>query len=115
MALRAVTPLAGAGCPPDGHPSRESREAAEVGVHHHQAGAGVLRIKGVIIADTLHRRRAHRSLVSEFTTPGRCPGKPPAGLKTAAPKMMEVLTQKRDDLKALITDVRAQIEAARAA
>ena len=41
--------------------------------------------------------------------------KPPAGIRTAAPKMEAVLTQKRDDLKALITDVRAQIEAAREA
>ena len=41
--------------------------------------------------------------------------KPPAGLKTAAPKMMAALTQKRDDLKTAIADVRGQIEAARAA
>jgi len=54
MASRAVTPSAGAGCPSGGHPARESRGAAEVGVHHHQAGAGVHRIKGVVIGDTLH-------------------------------------------------------------
>ena len=41
--------------------------------------------------------------------------KPPAGIRTAAPPMEAVLTQKRDDLKAPITDVRAQIEAARSA
>ena len=42
--------------------------------------------------------------------------KPPAVLKATAPKERNsILTQKRDDLKALITDVRAQIEAARAA
>lgn len=93
--------------------SEARRQGCKLNLHPCPA-PGSLR-QGVVIADTLHRRRAHRSLVSEFTTPGRCPGKPPAGLKTAAPKMMEVLTQKRDDLKALITDVRAQIEAARAA
>jgi hypothetical protein len=77
--------------------------------------AGVHRIKGAGNDDTLRRHRAHHVPVSGMPTPGRCPGKPPAGLKTAAPKMMEVLTQKRDDLKTAIADVRGQIEAARAA
>ncbi len=35
--------------------------------------------------------------------------KPPAGIHTAAPKMVEVLTKKRDDLKVAIADVRSQI------
>lgn len=34
----------------------------------------------------------------------------PPTIKTAAPKMMAVLTQKRDDLKSAIDDVRAEIE-----
>jgi hypothetical protein len=36
--------------------------------------------------------------------------KPPAGIRTAAPKMEQVLTEKRDALKAAITEVRAQID-----
>jgi hypothetical protein len=41
--------------------------------------------------------------------------KMPQGIKTAAPKMKEALTAKRDSLKVAIEDVRGQIEAARAA
>ena len=37
--------------------------------------------------------------------------KPPAGIRTAAPKMEQVLTEKRDALKAAIAEVRNQIEA----
>ena len=37
--------------------------------------------------------------------------RPPAGVRTAAPKMEQVLTEKRDALKAAITDVREQIAA----
>lgn len=43
------------------------------------------------------------------------PVKPPLGITTAEPKMMAVLTEKRDNLTAAIDDVRGQIEAARAA
>lgn len=35
--------------------------------------------------------------------------RPPAGIRTAAPKMEQALTEKRDALKAAITSVRAQI------
>lgn len=41
--------------------------------------------------------------------------KPPAGIRTAAPKMEQVLTEKRDALKAAIADVREQIAALQAA
>lgn len=37
--------------------------------------------------------------------------RPPAGIRTAAPKMEQVLTEKRDALKATIAEVRSQIEA----
>jgi len=37
--------------------------------------------------------------------------RPPAGIRTAAPKMAQVLTEKRDALKAAIADVREQIAA----
>ena len=37
--------------------------------------------------------------------------RPPAGIRTAAPKMEQVLTEKRDALKAAIAEVRSQIEA----
>jgi len=37
--------------------------------------------------------------------------RPPAGIRTAAPKMAQVLTEKRDALKAAIADVRGQIAA----
>jgi hypothetical protein len=36
--------------------------------------------------------------------------RPPAGIRTAAPKMEQALNEKRDALKAAITSVRAQIE-----
>jgi len=36
--------------------------------------------------------------------------KPPAGIRTAAPKMEQVLTEKRDTLKSAIADVRAEID-----
>ena len=36
--------------------------------------------------------------------------RPPAGIRTAAPKMEQVLTEKRDALKATIAEVRNQIE-----
>lgn len=39
----------------------------------------------------------------------------PAGIRTAAPRMEQVLTQKRDDLKAAIAETREQTEALRAA
>ena len=35
--------------------------------------------------------------------------KPPAGIRTAAPKMAQALTEKRDAIKAAIADVREQI------
>lgn len=35
--------------------------------------------------------------------------RPPAGIRTAAPKMEQVLTEKRDALKVAIADVRSQI------
>lgn len=41
--------------------------------------------------------------------------KTPAGIRTAAPKMEQVLTQKRDSLKEAIADVRAEIDKVRAA
>ena len=41
--------------------------------------------------------------------------RPPAGIRTAAPKMEQVLTEKRDALKAAIADVREQIEAIKGA
>ena len=40
--------------------------------------------------------------------------KPPAGIRTAAPKMLQVLTEKRDALKVAITEVRKEIDAIRA-
>jgi len=40
--------------------------------------------------------------------------RPPAGIRTAAPKMEQVLTEKRDSLKAAIASVRAQIESLKA-
>lgn len=36
--------------------------------------------------------------------------RPPAGIRTAAPKMEQVLTEKRDALKVAISEVRAEIE-----
>lgn len=36
--------------------------------------------------------------------------KPPVGIRTAAPKMEQVLTQKRDALKSAIAEVRAEID-----
>lgn len=36
--------------------------------------------------------------------------RPPAGIRTAAPKMEQVLTSKRDALKVAISEVRAEIE-----
>jgi len=41
--------------------------------------------------------------------------KPPASVRTAAPTMEKVLTEKRDGLKQAIADVRAEIEKLRAA
>lgn len=41
--------------------------------------------------------------------------RPPAGIRTAAPKMEQVLTEKRDALKATIAEVRSQIEAIKGA
>ena len=41
--------------------------------------------------------------------------RPPAGIRTAAPKMEQVLTEKRDALKAAIAEVRSQIEAIKGA
>lgn len=41
--------------------------------------------------------------------------KPPAGIRTAAPKMEQVLTEKRDALKGAIAEVREEIERVRAA
>jgi hypothetical protein len=40
--------------------------------------------------------------------------KPPAGIRTAAPKMEQVLTKKRDALKVAIAEVREEIAAIRA-
>lgn len=37
--------------------------------------------------------------------------RPPAGIRTAAPRMEQVLTEKRDALKATIAEVRSQTEA----
>lgn len=39
--------------------------------------------------------------------------KPPAGIRTAAPQMQAVLTEKRDNLRAALADVQGQIDAAR--
>lgn len=36
--------------------------------------------------------------------------RPPSGIRTAAPKMEQVLTEKRDALKAAVAEVRAQID-----
>ena len=41
--------------------------------------------------------------------------RPPAGIRTAAPRMEQVLTEKRDALRSAIDDVRQQIESLRGA
>lgn len=41
--------------------------------------------------------------------------KTPAGIRTAAPKMEQVLTEKRDSLKSAIADVRSEIDKVRGA
>ena len=48
---------------------------------------------------------------------GRCAlgARLPAGIRTAAPRMEAVLTEKRDALKVAINDVREQIAALQAA
>ena len=61
------------------------------------------------IAEIVQAMDAGRSRFQELLAAAQA--RPPAGIRTAAPKMEQVLTEKRDALKAAIAEVRSQIEA----
>ena len=61
------------------------------------------------IAEIVQAMDAGRSRFQKLLA--AAPARPPAGIRTAAPKMEQVLTEKRDALKAAIAEVRSQIEA----
>lgn len=61
------------------------------------------------IAEIVQAMDAGRSRFQKLLAAAQA--RPPAGIRTAAPKMEQVLTEKRDALKAAITEVRSQIEA----
>ncbi len=61
------------------------------------------------IAEIVQAMDAGRSRFQKLLAAAQA--RPPAGIRTAAPKMEQVLTEKRDALKAAIAEVRSQIEA----
>ncbi len=61
------------------------------------------------IAEIVQAMDAGRSRFQKLLAAAQA--RPPAGFRTAAPKMEQVLTEKRDALKAAIAEVRSQIEA----
>lgn len=65
------------------------------------------------IAEIVQAMDAGRSRFQKLLAAAQA--RPPAGIRTAAPKMEQVLTEKRDALKAAIADVRSQIEAIKGA
>lgn len=65
------------------------------------------------IAEMVQAMDAGRSRFQKLLAAAQA--RPPAGIRTAAPKMEQVLTEKRDALKAAIADVRSQIEAIKGA
>ena len=65
------------------------------------------------IAEIVQAMDAGRSKYQKLLAAAKV--KPPAGIRTAAPKMEQVLTEKRDSLKAAIADVREQIAAVKGA
>jgi hypothetical protein len=60
------------------------------------------------IAEIVQAMDASRSRFQKLLAAAKV--RPPAGIRTAAPKMEQVLTEKRDALKAAIAEVRGQIE-----
>lgn len=65
------------------------------------------------IAEIVQAMDAGRSRFQEKLAAAQV--RPPAGIRTAAPKMEQVLTEKRDALKAATAEVRSQIEAIKGA
>lgn len=65
------------------------------------------------IAEIVQAMDAGRSRFQKLLAAAQA--RPPAGIRTAAPKMEQVLTEKRDALKAAIAEVRSQIEAIKGA
>ena len=65
------------------------------------------------IAEIVQAMDAGRSKFQKILAAARV--KPPAGIRTAAPKMEQVLTDKRDALKSAIAAVRAEISGLTAA
>ena len=65
------------------------------------------------IAEIVQAMDAGRSKFQKILAAARV--KPPAGIRTAAPKMEQVLTDKRDALKSAIAAVRAEIQGLTAA
>lgn len=61
------------------------------------------------IAEIVQAMDAGRSRFQKLLAAAQA--RPPAGIRTAAPKMEQVLAEKRDALKAAIAEVRSQIEA----
>ncbi|HEO1661589.1 MULTISPECIES: hypothetical protein [Burkholderia cepacia complex] len=61
------------------------------------------------IAEIVQAMDAGRSRFQKLLAAAQA--RPPAGIRTAAPKMEQVLTEKRDALKAAIAEVRSQIKA----
>lgn len=61
------------------------------------------------IAEIVQAMDAGRSRFQKLLAAAQA--RPPAGIRTAAPKIEQVLTEKRDALKAAIAEVRSQIEA----
>ena len=61
------------------------------------------------IAEIVQAMDAGRSRFQKLLAAAKV--RPPAGIRTAAPKMEQVLTEKRDALKSAIAEVRSQIAA----